>query len=375
MIKLNDQEYITTNLRENLQKMIPLSLNRLKNLASIVLGIIIGESVILSDISQELKDNYSKGTEESKIKRIYRFLSNDKFNSENLYNFFIYNALKKYKNFSGKVDIIFDHTTIENRFVILQFVMRIGKRTVPLWYKVFHYKEKGNKSFLYVKEGLAFIHSILKPYNFEVTLLADRGFKNIDLFKFIDEDLNWNYCIRCTRDMLIEIENKPQIKKLSDIKTNKLRAKYFYNIKLSSKKYICNIAVHKDSESDDPWYIVNNIGAPKAILRYKKRFEIEETFKDFKTGGFNLESTWSNNITVIKNLYLCISIAYYFVISMGTVCMKNKKNKIISVTKKVKGDEIRIYSLFKSGIKWIKRAYYQERKRYQLKFSFIIYEF
>lgn len=54
--------------------------------------------------------------------------------------------------------------------------------------------------------------------------------------------------------------------------------------------------------------------------------------------------------------------------------MKNKKNKIISVTKKIKGKERRIYSLFKAGLKWIKRAYYQCRKKYCLKFSFVIYE-
>lgn len=272
------------------------------------------------------------------------------------------------------MDIIIDHTTIEDKFVILQIVIRIGKRSVPLWYKVFRYKEEGNKSFTYVKEGLNFVYSILKPYNFEVTLLADRGFKSLDLFKFIEEDLQWNYCIRCTKDMLLEIENNPKIKTLSDIKTSKSRAKYFYNVKLSAKKHVCNIAVHKDSDNDDPWYIINNIGGPKAILRYKRRFEIEGTFKDFKSGGFNLEETWSNNITFIKNLYLCISIAYYFVISIGTICMKNKKNKIISATKKLKGKEKRVYSLFRAGLKWIKRSYYQCRKKYYLKFSFVIYE-
>lgn len=374
MIKLNDQEYITTNLLKNLEKMVPLSLNRLRNLASLVFGIIIGESVLISNIAQELKDTYSKGTEASKNKRIYRFLINDKFDAEEIYRCFIYNALKVYKNFSNKVDIIIDHTTIEDKFVILQIVMRIGKRSVPLWYKVFRYKEEGNKSFTYVKEGLNFVYSILKPYNFEVTLLADRGFKSLDLFKFIEEDLQWNYCIRCTKDMLLEIENNPKIKTLSDIKTSKSRAKYFYNVKLSAKKHVCNIAVHKDSDSDDPWYIINNIGGPKAILRYKRRFEIEETFKNFKSGGFNLEETWSNNITFIKNLYLCISIAYYFVISIGTICMKNKKNKIISATKKLKGKEKRVYSLFRAGLKWIKRSYYQCRKKYYLKFSFVIYE-
>ena len=38
--------------------------------------------------------------------------------------------------------------------------------------------------------------NILTPYEFEVTIIAERGFKSIDLFKFIDETLKWKYCIR-----------------------------------------------------------------------------------------------------------------------------------------------------------------------------------
>ena len=78
-----------------------------------IIGIICSQSLVLSKISQELKDCYSSGTEESKIKRLQRFLS--------------------------------------------------------------------NKDFIHVKEGLRFLHKILTPYKFDVTILADRGFKSIYL--------------------------------------------------------------------------------------------------------------------------------------------------------------------------------------------------
>ena len=73
---INDQEYITTELKKTLERMIILSKPRLNNLIAMVIGIITSQSVILSKISQELKDCYSLGTEESKIKRLQRFLSN-----------------------------------------------------------------------------------------------------------------------------------------------------------------------------------------------------------------------------------------------------------------------------------------------------------
>ena len=82
---------------------------------------------------------------------------------------------------------------------------------------MFKYKQDGNKDFIPVKEGLKFLHKILTPYEFDVTILADRGFKSIDLFKFIDETLKRKYCIRCTKYMGISIVGKSKIKKLDDI--------------------------------------------------------------------------------------------------------------------------------------------------------------
>ena len=49
---INDQEYITTNLKKTLEKMIILSAPRLNNLIAMVIGIICSQSVVLSKISQ-----------------------------------------------------------------------------------------------------------------------------------------------------------------------------------------------------------------------------------------------------------------------------------------------------------------------------------
>ena len=67
---INDQECITTALKKMLEKIIILSTLRLNNLIAMIIGIITSHSIDLSKISQELKDCYSLGTEESKIKKI-----------------------------------------------------------------------------------------------------------------------------------------------------------------------------------------------------------------------------------------------------------------------------------------------------------------
>lgn len=47
---------------KTLEKMVSLSLKRLNNLVTIIVGIIISKTVVLSEIVQELKDSYSSGT-------------------------------------------------------------------------------------------------------------------------------------------------------------------------------------------------------------------------------------------------------------------------------------------------------------------------
>lgn len=204
---LNTQDYIITELIKSLGSMIFLTAPKLRNMVAIIIGIIDSGSVVLSKIAQELKSDFSEGTEPSKVKRIYRFLTNDKIDTDVVQYHFARTFLKKYKNHSGKVHVIFDHTTKEDVFTILQFSLRVGNRVIPLWHKIFEYDDEKNKEFEHVYEGLNAVYELLSPYNFEVIILADRGFRSVELFKFIDEKLKWKYAIRCISTTNVRIEN------------------------------------------------------------------------------------------------------------------------------------------------------------------------
>jgi hypothetical protein len=202
--------------------------------------------------------------------------------------------------------------------------LKVGRRSIPLWYKIFKYKEKNNKNFKHVKEGIKEINELFAPYNYNVILLADRGFKSVDLFKVIDK-IGWKYCIRCTNGVTVEIKGKDKIKYLRDIKPFKSDIRKFNNILLSIKKYKCNLAVCKTEDSEDAWYLLTNMDSKQSVREYKKRFIIEEIFRDLKSNGFRMESTWTENIVYFQNLYLCLNIAYTLMIILGADCSKNKK--------------------------------------------------
>lgn len=63
-----------------------------------------------------------------------------------MYFFFIEDVLKRFKVEDDKVVIIIDHTSCEDRFVVLNIMLSIGKRGIPLYYKVYDYNDSRNKS-------------------------------------------------------------------------------------------------------------------------------------------------------------------------------------------------------------------------------------
>ena len=54
-----NQDYIITELRKTLEKMIILPQKKLINLIAIIIGIIDSKSVVLSNIAEKLKDGYN----------------------------------------------------------------------------------------------------------------------------------------------------------------------------------------------------------------------------------------------------------------------------------------------------------------------------
>ncbi len=71
----NTQEEIITKITKSLEESLILRKKVIKNLASIILGMILGKSTVVSKIAENLKEDFSEGKEESKIKKIKRFFN------------------------------------------------------------------------------------------------------------------------------------------------------------------------------------------------------------------------------------------------------------------------------------------------------------
>lgn len=100
---------------------------------------------------------------------------------------------------------------------------------------------------------------------------------------------------------------------------------------------------------DEGWFILTNLlDLESAILSYKKRFSIEEMFRDFKSGGYNLEET---NVTGdrLVVIFLLIAIAYTTATTQGRKMKQMGIQKYIGRVKET-GQTERRHSSFYIGL-------------------------
>jgi len=72
---------------------------------------------------------------------------------------------------------------------------------------------------------------------------------------------------------------------------------------------------------------------PIAIAAYQKRMGIEQMFRDYKIGGYNIEGTGLKGERLIK-IILLMAIAYSSAIFQGREIQKKQVQKYISRSKK-----------------------------------------
>lgn len=117
-------KYCDKNIRKTQLKIIP----------SIVLGMILSESCVSSDIAKELKGDFSLVKFDSVTKRIKRFFNNKLFDPYSFYDSIIKMVIKTYKkkHSDKRVHIVFDHMFSHDNFTVFMISMRIGKQGIPI---------------------------------------------------------------------------------------------------------------------------------------------------------------------------------------------------------------------------------------------------
>lgn len=239
-----------------------------------------------------------------------------------------------------------------DRWQVFRVSLLHGCRAIPLAWKIV--SGKGLVKVSKLKSMLEKVQRFLKRYVKRVTFLADAGFRDCDWAQLC-EKLGWNYGIRVACNTYITLPNgsSKRLDQLVPLNCNR----YFQTILLTREtKLQTNVSVtwttDKKGEPEMVAIISDQIACPARLREYNLRMSIEQSFRDDKSGGFDMEHTRLQHEERIDHLLLAIAIATLWCHELGEFVLKQGD----TFRSQVDPAHKRTLSLFQLGLRWLKRV-------------------
>ena len=187
-----------------------------------------------------------------------------------------------------------------------------------------------------------------------VTFLADRGFRDTDWAETC-LNLGWNYLIRVANNTYVTLADGRQVS-IQHLGVPHGRSRYFTNVRLTKgKPFVCNLMVtwttpKKPGEKPELCAVMTNLRPCHQHL--KKRMHVEESFRDDKSGSFDLEATKLRDPERLNHLLLAVAVAVLWIYEIGEQVLRQGKRTEIDPGYK------RQLSVFQIGRRKLQRAFH-----------------
>jgi hypothetical protein len=247
---------------------------------------------------------------ESRRRKLQRFLSLPQMAIETLWFPLVQQWLELSFKHHQRIYLVIDRTRwMEINLLVITVVW--GHRGWPVYWQLLD--KKGNSNFAEQKQAFAKVLPLLS--NYAVVVLGDREFCSVRLARWLKRR-RVGFCLRLKANEYLELESQlyTQLSALGLVPGMQL---FFDGVRVTQQKGFgaFNVAAkwqrkHRQDSPKEPWYILTSLAdLSTAIDAYQMRFSIEELFRDFKMGGYNLEGT---NVTGqhLCTLVLLIALAY-----------------------------------------------------------------
>jgi len=322
----------------------------LNNWVWIVVGILQSNSVALSQIATHIPGETQA---ESRVTTIRRWLQNFHVDVWSFYQPVLKHVLQGWQTVTATV--ILDGVMIwGDRWQIFRLSLAHGQRAIPLVWVVL--PGTGIPTVEKLEAMLTQVAVFLKPYVKRVRFLADRGFRDCDWAKLCLK-IGWNYDIREAQNTYVTLENG-RFCRIDELGVQPGQRRYFQNVKLTQEaKLTTNLSVTwtsgDEKHAPELLAVASDQLACRARLReYGMRMDAEESFRDDKSGGFDMASTHLQHAERVERLLLALAIAKLWCHELGEQVLQSGETARRAIDP---GDK-RELSIFQLGLRWLKRC-------------------
>ena len=285
---------------------------------------------------------------ESKERQFSRWLHNEKLDPQAIYTDLVTAALV---NWQGEtIHLALDTSMVWNRFVIVRIALVYRGRALPVAWKVM---EHGSASVAF-EDYIEVVRSAaqLLPLHCQVILLADRGFADVNLMSLCTE-LGWSFTIRAKQSLLVYRAGKSKCK-FSQLIPPKETIHFHHTVQITDRRFgpvYLALGHVRTPNSHEQWLLISDrTTSLDTFDEYGLRFDIEESFLDDKSAGFQLESSQIRNADALSRLCLILATATLYLASTGTAVIA------MNLRRQVDTHWHRGLSYFQIGWRWIRLA-------------------
>jgi hypothetical protein len=252
------------------------------------------------------------------IKQVDRLLSNPKLMREEVARCWVRFVVAERK----ELFVNFDWTAFEDSdqsMIVLGTQTEHGRSTPLVWKTVTHSELKGQRN-AHEDELLGLLTDVL-PQGVRVTVVADRGFSDIKLYRFLKE-LGFEYIIRFRSVIYVEAADGER-RQARDWLGVGGRMRVLRGARVTAEgQPVPMVVCVQQQEMQEPWLLASSRsdlqGAAITHL-YGKRFTVEETFRDVKNPrlGLGLKQTVMERNDRRDALFLLAVLAHTLLTLLG----------------------------------------------------------
>lgn len=317
----------------------------LQTLCWMVIGMIGSENVHLNGFGVYVKSRAQIA--QSHQRRFRRWLSNRRINVAAAHHALIQQALLGWH--SKRLYLSLDTTVVWNCFCIVWVGVVYRGRTVPVAWRVV--RQSSSTVRLWTIQRVLRQAQRLMPDDVAIVLLADRGFADGKLMKYLKENLGWHFRIRIKRSF--QFQHQGQWCKVSSVQLQPGQAYFTDAVSVGKTHPYPNVylAFAHDKRSSEGWTIVSDEPTNlQTFAQYRLRFCVEESFLDLKSNGFNLEASRLRDKFALSQLCGVIALTMLFLVLQGTQVVASGRRR------QVDAHWNRGMSYLKLGWNWIRLA-------------------
>ena len=294
-------------------------------LAALISGIVGSKRTNLPAIAQKIPDACKV---ESRIKRFYRWIINEKIDADLYFLPFIKVLLACLAQ--QTLVLVMDGSIVGQGCITLMVSLVYKQRALPIAWIVIkggkgHFPEQTHVELLELVEALI-------PEGADVVFLGDGEFDGTSLQATL-ESYGWFYACRTAKNtVLFEDGEKFSFQDL-DLYPGRPPLS-LPNIYFTIQAYgPVHAVLWWKKGCKEPLYLITNFElADEACYWYKKRFKIETFFSDQKSRGFYLHKSHLSDPSRLSRLMIAACLAYIWIIFLGVKAKVEGWDKIIHRT-------------------------------------------